>query len=189
MWSQPAWERTRRIQAGRYRPAHSIVSRRPVRTVKARWAHVPPSATPTLTVLACVFRRNLLGDVHADVHAAVRSLLSWDFCRCRARWRRGGGVLISSPWTLAWTFLWTSPMHHAAMDTTESPNPRSIPNQLADDRLVLSVAEAGALLGLSRAFAYELVARGELPVVRFGRRIVVPKAALLELLSGAPSGI
>ena len=56
------------------------------------------------------------------------------------------------------------------------------------DRLVLSVAEAGALLGLSRAFAYELVARGELPVVRFGRRIVVPKAALLELLSSTPSG-
>ena len=53
------------------------------------------------------------------------------------------------------------------------------------DRLVLSVAEAGELLGLSRAFAYELVARGELPVVRFGRRIVVPKAALLELLGSA----
>jgi excisionase family DNA binding protein len=53
---------------------------------------------------------------------------------------------------------------------------------LASDRLVLSVAEAGDLLGLSKAFAYELVARGELPVVRFGRRIVVPKAALLELL-------
>jgi excisionase family DNA binding protein len=74
------------------------------------------------------------------------------------------------------------------MHTTDTPNPRSISNQLGDDRLVLSVAEAGALLGLSRAFAYELVARGELPVVRFGRRIVVPKAALLELLSGAPSG-
>lgn len=58
---------------------------------------------------------------------------------------------------------------------------------LASDRLVLSVAEAGELLGLSRAFAYELVARGELPVVRFGRRIVVPKAALLELLGSASS--
>jgi excisionase family DNA binding protein len=74
------------------------------------------------------------------------------------------------------------------MHTTDTPHPRSISDQLADDRLVLSVAEAAALLGLSRAFAYELVARGELPVVRFGRRIVVPKAALLELLSTAPSG-
>jgi excisionase family DNA binding protein len=59
------------------------------------------------------------------------------------------------------------------------------PVALASDRLVLSVAEAGELLGLSRAFAYELVARGELPVVRFGRRMVVPKAALLELLGSA----
>ena len=76
-------------------------------------------------------------------------------------------------------------MHDAAMHMTDSPNHHSISGQLADDRLVLSVAEAGARLGLSRAFAYELVARGELPVVRFGRRIVVPKVALLELLSGA----
>jgi len=53
------------------------------------------------------------------------------------------------------------------MHTTDTPNSRSISDHLADDRLVLSVAEAGALLGLSRAFAYELVARGELPVVRF----------------------
>jgi excisionase family DNA binding protein len=61
------------------------------------------------------------------------------------------------------------------------------PPSLGSDRLVFSVAEAGELLGLSRAFAYELVARGELPIIRFGRRIVVPKAALLELLNSASS--
>jgi excisionase family DNA binding protein len=44
------------------------------------------------------------------------------------------------------------------------------------------VAEAGALLGISRAFAYELVARGELPVIRLGRRRLVPKVALLALV-------
>jgi excisionase family DNA binding protein len=48
--------------------------------------------------------------------------------------------------------------------------------------LVLTVAEAGELLGISRAFAYELVARGELPVIRLGRRIVVPKVALLAMV-------
>jgi len=54
---------------------------------------------------------------------------------------------------------------------------------LADsDRLVLTVAEAGELLGISRAFAYELVARGELPVIRLGRRRLVPKRALLALV-------
>jgi excisionase family DNA binding protein len=51
--------------------------------------------------------------------------------------------------------------------------------------LVLTVAEAGALLGVSRAFAYELVARGVLPVIRLGRRIVIPKAALIRMIDAA----
>ena len=51
---------------------------------------------------------------------------------------------------------------------------------------MFSVAEAGELLGISRAFAYELVARGDLPVIRLGRRIVVPKAALLAMVTLAP---
>ena len=42
-------------------------------------------------------------------------------------------------------------------------------------RLTLSVTEAAGLLGISRAFAYVLVARGELPSLRFGRRVVVPR--------------
>ena len=37
-------------------------------------------------------------------------------------------------------------------------------------------------MGISRAFAYELVARGELPVIRLGRRRLVPKVALLAIL-------
>jgi excisionase family DNA binding protein len=69
---------------------------------------------------------------------------------------------------------------------SESCPPNNVePIRWGNDRLVFSVAEAGELLGLSRAFAYELVARGELPIIRFGRRIVVPKAALLELLGSA----
>lgn len=51
-----------------------------------------------------------------------------------------------------------------------------------DHRLTVSVEEAGALLGISRAFAYELAARGELPCVRLGRRLLVPRKALDELL-------
>ncbi len=58
----------------------------------------------------------------------------------------------------------------------------------AGNRLVLTVAEAGKLLGISRAFAYELVARGELPVIRLGRRVVVPKAALFAMVGVDPSG-
>ena len=53
---------------------------------------------------------------------------------------------------------------------------------LYGDRLVVSMAEAGQLLGVSRAFAYELAARGELPTIRLGRRVVVPKVALLAMV-------
>ena len=52
----------------------------------------------------------------------------------------------------------------------------------SSDRLVYSVAEAARLLDISRAFAYELVARGELPVIRLGRRRLVPKVALMALV-------
>ena len=51
------------------------------------------------------------------------------------------------------------------------------------ERLVWTVAEAGRLLGISRARAYELVARGELPHLRLGRRVVVPKHAIEVLLA------
>jgi excisionase family DNA binding protein len=53
---------------------------------------------------------------------------------------------------------------------------------VADDRLVFTVAEVAYLINVSRAFAYELVARGELPSIRLGRRIVVPRMGLQKLL-------
>lgn len=56
---------------------------------------------------------------------------------------------------------------------------------MADNRLTLSVEEAAALLGISRALAYELIARGELPSLRLGRRIVVPRRALEQLVEQA----
>lgn len=54
-----------------------------------------------------------------------------------------------------------------------------------EERLVWSVEEAGSRLGISRAHAYELVARGELPHIRLGRRLVVPKRAIEALLARA----
>ncbi len=42
--------------------------------------------------------------------------------------------------------------------------------------------EAGTILGLSRSSTYAAVQRGEIPVLRFGRRIVVPTAALRKML-------
>jgi excisionase family DNA binding protein len=45
---------------------------------------------------------------------------------------------------------------------------------LAGDWLALNDTRAASLLGISRALAYELVARGELPSIRLGRRLLVP---------------
>ena len=52
-------------------------------------------------------------------------------------------------------------------------------------KLTCTVEEAGKALGLSRNGAYQAAARGELPTVRFGRRLVVPLRALDELMERA----
>lgn len=53
----------------------------------------------------------------------------------------------------------------------------------AEDRLTMSVEQAAAALGISRALAYDAVARGEIPCIRIGRRILIPRAALDRLLT------
>lgn len=53
-------------------------------------------------------------------------------------------------------------------------------------RATCTVPEAGRLLGIGRDAAYGAVARGELPCLRLGRRLVVPVPRLLDLL-GATS--
>lgn len=50
-------------------------------------------------------------------------------------------------------------------------------------RQVLTVSEAAQALGISRTLAYQLVARQELPSLRLGRRIVVPRQAIETLLA------
>ena len=49
-------------------------------------------------------------------------------------------------------------------------------------RLCMTIPEVANMLGLSRNFGYELARRGEIPVIRFGRRILVPRAALEKIL-------
>ena len=58
------------------------------------------------------------------------------------------------------------------------------------DRLTLTVEEAAASLGISRASAYEAVRRGDIPAIRIGRRILVPRVALERFLASAlPSDV
>jgi excisionase family DNA binding protein len=56
---------------------------------------------------------------------------------------------------------------------------------VSEGRLVVSVTEAAQLLGISRGLAYELARAGQLPSLRLGRRLVVPRAALLTWLERA----
>jgi excisionase family DNA binding protein len=49
-------------------------------------------------------------------------------------------------------------------------------------RLTISVEEAGRMLGIGRQSAYAAVRRGDIPVIRIGRRVLVPVARLNELL-------
>ena len=55
-----------------------------------------------------------------------------------------------------------------------------------EGRLTISVPEAGQWLSLGRDAAYAAVARGEIPSLRLGRRIVVPVPKLLQMLGATP---
>lgn len=47
-----------------------------------------------------------------------------------------------------------------------------------NEKLTLSVEEAGKLLGVSRAIAYQLSHRADFPTLHIGKRILVPKKQL-----------
>ena len=55
------------------------------------------------------------------------------------------------------------------------------------EKLTLTVGETAKCLGIGRNSAYEAVARGEIPVVKIGKRLLVPKAALETLLAAGQS--
>ena len=50
------------------------------------------------------------------------------------------------------------------------------------ERLTVNVEEAAKRLGIGRSLAYEMVHTGKLPILRFGKRMLVPKRALELLL-------
>ena len=56
----------------------------------------------------------------------------------------------------------------------------------SDKPLSYSVKEAAKLLGIGRDLAYEGVHRGEIPVVRIGGRLRVPRFRLEQMMGAAP---
>lgn len=53
------------------------------------------------------------------------------------------------------------------------------------EKVVYTVDEAAQILDISRPSAFQGIRRGEIPCIRIGRRILVPKAALDKLLGNA----
>lgn len=49
---------------------------------------------------------------------------------------------------------------------------------------VMTVEEAAVMLRISRGSAYDAVRCGDIPSVRIGKRILVPRSKLLRLLDG-----
>jgi excisionase family DNA binding protein len=50
---------------------------------------------------------------------------------------------------------------------------------------VLTVDEVAAILRIGRISAYQAIERGEIPTVRVGRRILVPRAAFEAMLNSS----
>jgi excisionase family DNA binding protein len=67
------------------------------------------------------------------------------------------------------------------------PSPPNRPGPLAlrwNDYDSFTVREAGKILRLSRNAACAAIANGEIPSIRIGRRVVIPRQALEKMLAG-----
>ena len=51
-----------------------------------------------------------------------------------------------------------------------------------NEKLVLTAMEAARLLRIGRATCYEQIRQGVIPSIRIGRKIIVPRAALMHKL-------
>ena len=60
-----------------------------------------------------------------------------------------------------------------------------VASEMGINQHVLTVAEAGRILRLGRNSMYSAIARNEIPAIRVGRRLLVPRAALDRMLSEA----
>jgi excisionase family DNA binding protein len=57
---------------------------------------------------------------------------------------------------------------------------------VSDDSFCYTVPEAAKKLRVSRNFGYELARTGKIPIVRLGKRMLVPKAAFHKMLGVSP---
>ena len=72
--------------------------------------------------------------------------------------------------------------------TTFDPLGTENDQMAGDPRKTMTVDETAIELGISRNAAYEAVKRGEIPSIRIGRRLLIPKAAFDRMLAEAGQG-
>lgn len=70
--------------------------------------------------------------------------------------------------------------------TSDPPAERRTHHEIVADvqRKTYTVDQAAELLGIGRNTAYEAVRRGEIPTIKIGRRLLVPRTALERMLAG-----
>lgn len=51
------------------------------------------------------------------------------------------------------------------------------------EKLVYSMQEAAEGLGISKSYMYELARRGEVPALKLGKRLVVPKEKFIKWIN------
>lgn len=64
----------------------------------------------------------------------------------------------------------------------ESTNTRRAHMDIESLPATITVEHAAEILGISRSSAYRAATRGEIPVIRIGRRLLVPTAKFLAML-------
>ena len=66
-----------------------------------------------------------------------------------------------------------------------TPDPKPVPataSRETIERKTITIPAAGQALGISRNAAYEAARRGEIPTIRIGRLLLVPKVAFERML-------
>jgi len=71
---------------------------------------------------------------------------------------------------------------HAGIDTDQEREHADA--EKAQEPETISVPQAGRRLGIGPSAAYEAARRGDIPILQFGRRKVVPVRAFSRLLAG-----
>jgi excisionase family DNA binding protein len=75
-----------------------------------------------------------------------------------------------------------------ATKTAVVPDPKPVPaaaSRETVERKTITIPAAGRALGISRNAAYEAARRGEIPTIRIGRLLLVPKVAFERMLERA----